>query len=286
MKLIQLFAAVTVIMASVSCSKDNDMAPAPTLTVTEKNTGTINNDVTISKGDILDFSWTALRVGSGADLESFTLTQSGVNVVSPLPATSLGEMLPIEDMPSDYDVEYSDGIRITASSNIGFTQYTFKVTDKNGMTASRTISVEVIADETPFTNTQNGEFYHVGGSLQGAYSLIDDTNIPASGSDSKKDLVNTDAAGDAFTGSWSTASGAEFVKASGFDYANATQESTSQAFNQGTKTTTVTNPQVNDIYLIKLSNGNIIPLKVTALDPADNSCNCGNTGKISFEYKK
>lgn len=51
--------------------------------------------------------------------------------------------------------------------------------------------------------------------------------------------------------SWSSASGSQFVRFNGFDYANATDVSTADAYNAGTKQQIINNIQVNDIIIVK-----------------------------------
>jgi len=164
--------------------------------------------------------------------------------------------------------------------------YTFTVTDKNATSTTGTFTVTQNSG-TSFTLTKTGQFYHVAGSLKGAYDLDGDAEVSSSGVASTKSMKNTDLAGNAFTGSWSSdaANGTQYVKDNAYDYTNATVESATSAFAAGSASTTVTNPAVNDIYIAKKSSTYYV-IKITALDPADNTCACGNKGKISFSYKK
>lgn len=289
MKNLLKFAFMAVATAGLfACGNDNDDpdAPKPTITVEELGTGTVNQDITVAPGTTLLFKWNALKTGDGAKLDMFEIDQTGVNVSVPLPTTFNGETLPITNMPNRYESQYVDTIAISAGNNAGVTTYTFSVTDKNGNNVSQSISVTVVSS-TPLGATMTGSFYHIAGTLQGSYSIVNDALVSASGSDADKDLHNTDAAGAAFTGSFDSKNNTTFVKVTGFDFENATVESAEAAFMAGTSATSVSNPAVGDVFVLNLKGaGNYSVVRITALDPNDGTCNCGNEGKITFEYKK
>jgi hypothetical protein len=170
--------------------------------------------------------------------------------------------------------------------------FTFTVTDRDGLTATRTLSVTSIVEPpvgTPFGAEVVGAFFHIQGTLHGAYDLVNETTVAAAGAESIKDMKNTDAAGVTFTGSWTTGTGntTAYRKVNTFDYDNGTVEDAITAYNAGTASTNVNNPATGDIYIAKIRGGNdYAVIKITNVDANDNTCNCGNRGKISFNYKK
>lgn len=169
--------------------------------------------------------------------------------------------------------------------------YTFIITDNANKTTTKTVTVTGASGvvETPFGAEVVGAFFHVGGSLQGAYDLVAETNVAAAGTEANKDMKNTDLAGNAFTGSWTTgtANGTLYVRANSFDYANGTVEEAIAAFEAGSSTSTILNPLAGNIIIAKLRGGSdYAVIEIVSVDAADNSCSCGNTGKITFNFKK
>jgi hypothetical protein len=272
----------------VGCAEDtNPDKPKPTLTVEELTVGINNNQITATAGSTLVFRWNAIKAGGGQDLDKFSIAQQGSNTILPLPNTANGEMLPIDNLPAKYEAQYVDTITLPAGMNPGVTELTFMVTDQEGLLDEVTISVTVVSASTPLGVTKTGMFYHVGGTLAGAFDLVGDGTVTVGGANANKDMNNTNTAGNPFTGSWKSENNTLFVKANSFDYANATEEEAIAAYFAGSPSATVTAPAVGDIYIAKLRGGSdYTVVKITALNASDNTCSCGNTGKISFEYKR
>jgi hypothetical protein len=272
----------------VGCAEEtNPDKPKPTLTVEELTVGINNNQITATAGSTLIFRWNAVKAGGGKDLDKFSIAQQGANVISPLPDTYNGETLPFDNLPAKYEAQYVDTIALPAGMNLGVTELTFTVTDQEGLTAEVTVSVTVTNPSTPLTVVNTGMFYHIGGTLAGAYNLVDDVTVNLGGANINKDMNNTNTAGNPFTGAWQSENNTLFVKDNGFDYTNATEEAAMAAYTAGSPSATVSAPAVGDIYIAKLRGGiDYTVIKITALNPADNTCACGNTGKLSFEYKR
>ena len=288
MKLLKYLFIASLSVAMLSCSEDTSPdAPKPTLTVTELGTGNVDQDFTVAPGAMLSFKWNALRTGSGANLRSFDILQNGANVTFPLPATNNGETLPITNLPNKYESQYVDTIMLAAGMNLGITTYRFSLADEDGNVVERLINVTIANPATPLVTEKTGEIYHVGGSLKGSWDIVADVAKGASDPASDKDIRNSDIAGDPFTGSFSNTNNTMFVKNNSFDYMNATEESAMAAYATGTASATVTNPAVGDIFIAKVRGGNdYMVIKIATLDPADNTCSCGNKGKMTFTYKK
>jgi hypothetical protein len=273
-----------------SCASDdiNDDTPRPTITVTEVNFGINNGDVEATPGSTLVFRWNAVKAGGGEDFDKFEVFQTGVNVTTPLPNTAGNRTLPLTSMPSAIRSQYIDTLVLNAGSNLGVTTYTFRVTDKNGLTAESVVRVDVKASGTPMTTEVTGQFFHIGGSLQGSYNLVAAANVASTAAnEGVRDMSNTDAIGSPFTGSWDAKNSTRFVKANGFDYAGATVQAAEAAYNAGTAAAAVNGPVVGDIYIARLRGANdFAVIKITSVDPNNNDCNCGNRGKITFDFKK
>lgn len=278
MKRLKLFALglIGASMVMTSCADDSDdPAVPPTLTVTEENSanGVVDGKVNTS-ADTLRFAWDS-RNGD-ANLEKFSISFNGkeLNVI-----TERGFNLD-NNITSSNKSTYRDTALFVSDPGV----YTFKVTDKDGESAS--VDIEVMVG-TPLSTEVTGAFFHIEGTSQGSYDLVNNTTVAASGANSLKDMSNTDAAGDPFTGSWTAKNSTMFVKVSSFDYANATAQMAANAYNNGTASASVTDPIVGDFYIAKLrGTSDYAVIKVTNVDPNDNTCNCGNKGKITFDYKK
>jgi hypothetical protein len=174
-----------------------------------------------------------------------------------------------------------------ASTDVYPIQIIFSVTDKNdkGQEKIYTVTKKVV---TGFAKTKAGQFYHVAGLLKGAYDLDADAEVASAGTASTKSMVNTDVAGDPFTGSWESdaANGTMYVKANSYDYTNATLATAITAYVAGTPSASVDDPVANDIYIARKDTLTYYVIKITAVDPAFSTGTGGNTGKITFGYKK
>lgn len=275
MKKLKLFALglIGASMMMTSCADDSEDPIGPNLSVTTN--GAAGSSIEVSSSDMLHFEW---RADAGdAKLKTFEIYRDAQKLS--IDSTDNDNDL-TNDISNSNNETYKDGVVLSALAGV----YTFEVTDKDGESSSVEITVSV---GTSMNNEVTGAFFHIAGTSFGSYDLVAGTTVAASGANSLKDMANTDAAGDPFTGSWEALNATMFVKANSFDYANATVEAAAAAYANGTASAAVSNPVANDIYIAKLRGTNdYAVIKITAVDPADNTCNCGNTGKISFDYKK
>ena len=266
-----LVAAVTF----VGCKKDEETPDVPTITVSLKS----GYDNVAWMGDTVKYTVT---MGSNEELATLKIEpnvgNTGSNVITEtLSGTS-----------KTYEYTY---VVPTASIDDGdVISITFTVTDnKDGKnTATQSITMDEPTSETPFTYTENGQFYHIAGLLQGAYDLDADGGVSVGGTASTKSMKNTDAAGSAFTGTWTSdaANATTYVKANTYTYTSATVESAATAFALGSASATVTNPAANDIYIGKKGASTYYVIKISNVEPSFSTGTGTNTGKISFEYKK
>lgn len=272
-------------LSFTACEDDDDTTLGASLIVTETGTGSTGGAMTITQGSSLVFVWDARKGDS--DMETFAVSVTGVNTPQPIPTSLGGNTFPYDIANADDETYLDTLIFPNAALNTGVTSYTFSVTDRDGNTDQVSFTVTVEANATPMTNEINGAFFHIAGSLEGAYDLVTGNVVSASQPDDSKDMENTDAAGSTFTGSWEAQNSTMFVKDNGFDYTNATVEAATAAYAGGTAAASVSNPSTGDIYIAKLRGGTTYAvIKIVDVDPTDNTCNCGNTGKITFDFKK
>ncbi len=284
MKLFALGLIGATALTFTACSDDDDPdnPNRPILTVTESTIGIDGGLIEATVGTVLEFEWEARK--GDVDLDLFEIAVDDVSISE---TTDGGNTLPYEIANADDEI-YTDGISLNVGNSVGAKIYTFKVTDRDGLDDEVIVTVNVMAATTPLATEVNGAFFHIGGSLEGAYDLVNEGVVPASDPDANKDMENTDMAGSTFTGSWEAANTTMFVKApTSFDYDNATVESATATYTAGTPAAAVSNPAANDIYVANLRGTNdYAVIKITNVDPNDNTCNCANTGKISFDFKK
>lgn len=169
--------------------------------------------------------------------------------------------------------------------------FTFILKDNDDVTTTKTLTVTGTSGviSTPFGSQVTGAFFHVGGSLQGAYDLVGETTIAAAGLEASKDMKNTDMAGANFSGSWTagTGNGSLYIRANSFDYANGSVEDAMAAYAAGTPGGTMLNPLSGNIFIAKLRGGtDYAVIQIVTVDPLNNECNCVRTGKITFNFKK
>lgn len=239
----------------------------------------VSGDTKVTPDSTFSVKWDAQKGNN--DLESFTITKDGVDL-SGYPVSLSG----------DQKDRYTATEEITAPAQEGVYNYKFIISDEEGLSADKTIKITVEKSETPLSTEKTGQFYHIAGATgcTGAYDLVNDQDMSVSDDDAKKDMKNTDNAGAKFTGSWTAGSGnsSTYIQDNSYDYSNATVESAKSAYNSMSPSPMVNNPQVGDIYIAKVRGQSWYVIKITSLDPGDNSCNAStnNTGKITFNYKR
>jgi hypothetical protein len=167
-------------------------------------------------------------------------------------------------------------------------EYTFTVEDKEKQKVSATFTITKEEGTYLSKEVTNGELYHIAGDLAGAWDLEHDTKVGLSGAPGTKFMMNTDAAGSTFTGSWKSdpANACRFVKApANFDYAHATEEAAKGVYNAGTPSPAVNNPKANDMY-VAMQNNNYYVIRIISVDPTYSTGTGAEHGQLKFSYKK
>lgn len=255
-----------------SCETDPTEDLNPLLTITTSGLSATN---TVVEGTTYDVSITAAQnPTSGKKLKQLVIQTPGADTTISINAAS-------------YAATFTLDAPLAGVSNT----FTFVLTDNDNLTTTKTLTVtgESGVVSTPFGTEVTGAFFHIGGSLQGAYDLVAETTVAAAGAETSKDMKNTDMAGAAFTGSWTTGTGngTMYVRANSFDYANGSVEDAEAAYAAGTAGGTILNPLTGNIFIAKLRGGNdYAVIEIVSVDPNNNDCACGNKGKITFNYKK
>lgn len=275
-----LVAAVTF----VGCKKDEDVKNGPTITFSGADSKVI--DYAITGDNRIVFN---VDVAAEGEIGTFTITKKVVGTSTQTSTIAASGYDGQTSWTYNFDQTIAETEFATGVTKI---EYVFSVQDKQksplGNEKTFTVTKKAAPVETPFTYTKTGQFYHIAGALKGAYDLDGDVEVASTGTASAKSMKNTDAAGSAFTGTWTSdvANGTTYVIANTYAYATATVESAATAFATGSASATVTNPAANNIYIAKKGASTYYVIKVVSVDPAFSTGTGGNTGKISFEYKK
>lgn len=274
MKKLNLFFALLALIGVsfiTSCDSTEDLAPL--LTITANGLSSSN---TIDEGLTYTVEIVAAQNDiSGKKLDDLVIQTPGADTTITINAASYSETFTL--------VAPLDGVEET---------YTFVLTDNDGETTTKSLSVTGTSGvtATPFGTEVVGAFFHVGGSLEGAYDLVAETTIAAAGVEANKDMKNTDVAPAAFTGSWTAGTGNNtmYVRANSFDYDNGSVEDAAAAYAAGgAPISTILNPLAGNIIIAKLRGGNdYAVIEIVSVDATDNTCMCGNPGKITFNFKK
>lgn len=277
------FAAAILALATVtfmtSCSKDDDgtetVDQSPVLNLLGGE-GYTSADATIKVGDTIMVGITATaNATSGEKLVKFTAVfTSDDEPYTVLDSTFKNESFStVIILPCDYPL----------SGKLALT-----ITDNAGKIATKTLNVTVESNETPLTEVAGGGMiYNLLGSEKGAWDLVADVAKSSTDDAADKDLINTTTVGsttpEIFEEEWTCSNGTMYVKATGFDYNNATVESAATAYAAGSASATVSDVAVDDIYVAKLRGGtDYAVLKITAVTVTDDN----NDDVIKFSYKK
>ena len=273
-KLNLLFAILSIALLGfmTSCETDPTEDLKPLLTIT---TSGLSGTNTIVEGTTYDVSITgAQNPTSAKKLKELVIQTPGPDTTIVINAASYAATFTL-DAPLA-------GVSQT---------FTFILKDNDNVTTTKTLTVTGTSGvvSTPFGTQVTGAFFHVGGSLQGAYNLVGATTVAASGAETSKDMKNTDIAGAPFTGSWTTGTGngTLYVRANSFNYATGSVEDAMAAYAAGTAGGTMLNPMAGNIFIAKLRGGtDYAVIKIVTVDALNNDCACGNKGKITFDFKK
>ena len=285
MKKIKFLALMMVAGALVftSCKKDDEAIPAPTVSFS----GASSYEVALTDSTRIVFN---ADVAAEGKVDAFTVTRT--TVVGTTETSGSPEDVSAAKGETAYTYNFDEVFYPADFAGIDKILYVFKVTDKEGQSVSKTLTItlESANQETPFTTeVLTGNFWHTEGPNHGAYNLDTDETVTTyqGGVPSTQSMRNTDPASDAsdpssFTGSWDSGNGTEFVKDTSYDYATATIEGATTAYAAGNASGTVTNPAVDDVYIAKKGSIYYV-IKITAVTPEAAK---NNNGQIKFSYKK
>lgn len=268
MKILKSLVLVALVaVAFTSCKKDETTLPAPVITFT-------NN-----------LNETTVAVGSNWTITGTISSEEGLTEVKYFEVTNLGETQ-IGQAVTSFTNANSYAFQLTIPDIDAQTVIKVMATDAKNQTTSKNYTIKVNTTGTPlsYENT-SGVIWNIIGANPGAWDLVNNVAVIATGAESSKDMKNTTTVTTGWSNEWisGTNNNTLFVKANTFVYATGTSEDAASAYALGTPNTKVTNPAVNDIYIAKLrgsTNYAVIKIISVVVTPSD------NLDKITFSYKK
>ena len=201
--------------------------------------------------------------------------------------------------PTKGDLEEIDlsALKLSASEGACNGDYTLTVyAESNGATSTKDLAFTVTdgddCEAAALTEAaEAGILYNINGPTgeTGAFDLVAEKGLASSDDEAAKDLLDISAVGEGQKATFSSANGATFVVAADFDYDAATDKSAEEAYMAGTAAASVDGLEVGSIVIVKLAEDREVSfavLKITDIDPEAGASTGGNTGTITFTYKK
>jgi hypothetical protein len=234
---IKSFLAAFLCLATVfisSCKKDKDSVPKVSITPTPL----------YIYGNIDDLLAFGITVTSDVPLSKFYISQQPENQV---PYTVLDSSI------STKGTSFTYYYRLPASQAGKSVIFEFKAVDENGNEGKEARRVFIAAPAAvTLTETSGHRMYSNLSINPDAYNL--ETNAPqfSTADTTLRDIQDMSGTDTVLLKNWSSPAGGKFVLYNGFDYANATNVSTVNAYTGGVKLTQLSNLAIGDIIITKL----------------------------------
>jgi len=152
----------------------------------------------------------------------------------------------------------------------------FTATDINGTEVAKVFSITSATMATEKTGQIIGNLH---GPDQSNYDLVTSTRLAGSAVGDMQNTTSTSV----YVSGWKSETATTFVKATGFDYTNASSASAKTAYEGGIASKVVAGPEVGDIYVANLRGQNVYAvIKITQSDDDV----AGNNEVLKFDYKK
>jgi len=236
MKIKSLFGTLiclTIVLAS-ACKRDKDSVPH--ITVTPAPLYIYGNI-----GDLVAFS---ITVNSEVALSKFYISEQPDNQV---PVTVLDTSVSSKGMSFTY--YYRLPAALAGKSVI----FEFKAQDENGNTGKEIKRVFIAAPAAvPLTETTGHRMYSNLGTNPDAYNLETNVSQFSTADSTLRDMQDASGTDTTLSRNWISPAGGQFVAYNGFDYANATNVSSVDAYNGGVKLPQLSGVAVGDIIITKL----------------------------------
>jgi hypothetical protein len=233
--LLSTLGCLTVIFAS-SCKRDKDSVPHVSVVPTPLY---IYGNV----GDLINFN---ITVDSDKRLSKFYISQQPDNQV---PVTVLDTVI------TSKGVQFMYYYRMPADMAGKSIIFEFRAEDEDGNVGKQVRRVFVAAaTAVTLTETTGHRMYSNLSANSDAYDLETNTARFSNVDSTLRDIQDNSGADTVLSNSWISPAGGQFVKANGYDYANATDVTATSAYTGGLMLSQVSGLAVNDILITKLGN--------------------------------
>ncbi|MDF2436711.1 MAG: hypothetical protein K0Q95_1087 [Bacteroidota bacterium] len=245
--LLGTFICLTVILAS-SCRRDKDSVPHVTVVPTPLY-------IYGSVGDLINFN---ITVDSDKRLSKFYISQQPDNQV---PVTVLDTAITTKGVQFVY--YYRMPANMAGKSII----FEFKAEDEDGNVGKQVRRVFIAAPTAvTLTETTGHRMYSNLSANPDAYDLETNTPQASTVDTTLRDIQDNSGIDTVLSKSWISPAGGQFVKANGYDYANASDVTATSAYTGGLMLSQVSGLAVNDILITKLggtSSDKYVVLRIT-----------------------
>ena len=262
-----------------SCSKDDDdetVDNSPNLNL-KGTTGYISTDQEVVSGETFTLGFIATpNTTTEKKLTRFELTMVQQDLTVQTVKDSVLDKVTI----FDWDVDFT-------LTGVGKVKFTAKITDKDGESTEKSITITVKGNEVPMDKEiKDQQFFNNLGAGNGAYDLVAETAVASSVDADMQNDSQPGATTVIFHKGWKSETATRFVKANGFDYAAATIESAVTAYVAGTELAVVNDVVEGDIFIAKLrGNDEYCVIKITEVK-VEGSTKGENDDYIKFDIKK
>jgi hypothetical protein len=218
-----------------SCKKDKDSIPKVTVTPTPLY---ISGNV----GDLVVFN---IVIDSDVALSKFYISQQPENQ---LPSTVLDSTITSKGTAFNYYY------RLPASMAGKSVVFEFKAVDDNGNEGKAVRRVYIAAPTAvTLTETAGHRMYSNLSTNPDAYNLESNVSeFSVTADTSARDMQDASGTDTTLSKTWTSPAGGQFVRNNGFDYANATDVSATNAYNAGLKFSIMSGIAVGDVIIAKL----------------------------------
>ncbi len=158
----------------------------------------------------------------------------------------------LDSILSGKDVSFQYEYRVPGETESTTITLEFTLLDESGGKATNFKIIEIITNTIFLTETAGHEMFSGSSGKQNAYNLVAGTPQYLHLADSSDMHIADTTNSEILLNRWVSPSGAKFVKFNGFDYANATAQSTKAAYTAGIRNDFVNMVAIGDIYITKI----------------------------------
>ncbi len=271
--LVSLLATMTLFMTGCKGSDDEEVAPVGPSIVLRNNAGATTGDVTVTPSTALEF--VIVTDAGDKNVKTVKVFMNG-NAINGVNVNGKAKTNPFN---VNKGTEYK--VAITASSTETATVYKFVVTDKAGLTATKSVTVTTEVPSATLTTKSAQMIFNFSGAKKGSYDF-DGLDSVAS-ADVTGDIQDKGLLAGSYTQKFEVENGATMVKITSAEFDAATNEKAIKDLYAGTKVTVSDVYSQGDSYVIKTAAGKYVAMKITDVNVT--TAVDDNNDSITFDVK-